>query len=262
MRQARGIARRALGEAVGYRGESAYQTVYEWERGIRGIAGDQVSDLAAALGVTVAELYGEEPGPLRTSNVEQLVDVQRLEAAGIPIYAWATLGPIAGPGAAEPLDWEPFPEDIEDLGPRGIGVRVRGRSMANRGIEPGSTCFVDPQRGAQPGDVVLARAWSLDGSEVGMVVKVLANSGSALESDGDEGAESFAASRFELIGPVVSTRPPSRRPLTGHESTRRRSDARDRQSVDDLVSAISHLPALDRRALLARLGLSVDEASA
>ncbi len=61
LRERRGLSRKELGEAVGYRGDSAYQTAYEWETGRRGLDAAQVPMVARALSVTISELYGVEP---------------------------------------------------------------------------------------------------------------------------------------------------------------------------------------------------------
>ncbi len=228
--------------------------VNKWEKG-RAVPSAEVPLVARALGVSVAVLYGEEPAPRPASNIERFVDVERLEgAADIPIYAWATLGPIAGPCAAEPIDWEPYPDDVEEsLEPHPIGVRVRGRSMTNRGIEPGSTCYVAAGRPAPAGEVVLARVWDPQGGECGMLVKILIDT-NCLESDGDDGQEPVLASRVEVIGPVISVRPPARRPRTARESTRRRRDMRSAaQRVARMLQVFEELLPEQRRILLAAL---------
>jgi len=57
------MSRKALGEAVGFQGDSAYQTVYEWETGRRGVEAAQARAIARALGVSIAELFDESPQP-------------------------------------------------------------------------------------------------------------------------------------------------------------------------------------------------------
>jgi hypothetical protein len=126
--------------------------------------------------------------------------------------------------------------------------------MVNRGIEPGSTCYVRVGGTAEVGDAVLARVWGVDGSESGMAVKVLGNGGSALYSDGDEGNWPVQASRFEVIGPVVSVRPPARRPLGARDSLRRRPDMRSGgQRLKAVAEAAQELTAEQRSQLIRSL---------
>lgn len=67
------MSRKALGESVGYQGESAYQAVYEWETGRRQLPASEVPRLAEVLGVTICELYGVDEGHTRQHDREKRV---------------------------------------------------------------------------------------------------------------------------------------------------------------------------------------------
>ncbi len=108
-------------------------------------------------------------------------------------------------------------------------------------------------RPAPAGEVVLARVWDPQGGECGMLVKILIDT-NCLESDGDDGQEPVLASRVEVIGPVISVRPPARRPRTARESTRRRRDMRSAaQRVARMLQVFEELLPEQRRILLAAL---------
>jgi SOS-response transcriptional repressor LexA len=185
-------------------------------------------------------------------NVVGFADVLDLHGAEVPLYHWGSCGPLEGPDAAETVGTTRYSGSLDDLGPQPIAVRVRGSSMIHRDIHDGDVVFVRRQDHARPGEVVLARAWG-DDREIGMVVKEFSDTqGSHLWSDGDEGHVPFPVNRFEILGVVVSTRG-LRRPLTSRQSTRKRSEYRDRVSMDEVAHQFFALPAHQQRELLRRL---------
>lgn len=84
------VSRRQLGERFGYRGESAYQLVYEWETDRRGIPAEYMPEIAGALGVTICDLYGVQEGHAGTAPVsrlaQQLADALATPADKIEIH--------------------------------------------------------------------------------------------------------------------------------------------------------------------------------
>lgn len=82
--------------------------------------------------------------------------------------------------------------------------------MVRRGIHDGDVVWVNPDREAQVGRVVVARLWASPDEEVGLVVKVL-RSANELWSEGKSGDLVVSGHHFEVLGPAVwveSGRPP------------------------------------------------------
>lgn len=283
-RKRSGLSQARLGAAVGVSG----QVVLNWEKGVTPIPGADLFAVADALGVDVWDLRGEASGdprrdaagrPPDSRKTAQLVatlrelletapaegkrieinvlgppgDLTSLEAELIPVYGWGSCGPIGEEGGPEPIDREPAPEGADELGPHPLAVRVRGDSMCSRGICDGDTVYVRRQANAQSGDVVLARVWDSDGSEMGMVVKeVNGDLGTKLWSNGSEGRVPFPVSRYDIVGRVVYVRAGLRRPLSVRDGTHARPERRDRVALDEVERMIAALPAHQQRELFKR----------
>jgi SOS-response transcriptional repressor LexA len=129
-------------------------TISRIRRGEVNATADNVARIAAAFGVTVGELYGEERGPQKIDhNVEPAIDLPKV----IPLISWVQAGTFAeaidmfAPGDAE--DWLPAPRKC---GPRSFALRVRGISMAPR-YNDGDIIYVDPDVAADHGRRVIVR---------------------------------------------------------------------------------------------------------
>jgi SOS-response transcriptional repressor LexA len=131
----------------------------------------------------------------------------------LPVFRWGACGdPRDQESAPDPTDRDYPPLGKERLiGAAGFAVQVRGESMANRHIHDGDTVWINPDRPVRLGRPVLARVWAADGTEVGMVVKVLKrdDGGERLwgDGEGEEGSNPVICSRYDLIGPVVWVEP-------------------------------------------------------
>lgn len=159
-------------------------------------------------------LAGEEPPPPAKRPIEPhaagpVEDLRPLGTKPLPVFAWGSCG--------DPRDRESSPDPIQEeypplgkellIGPHGFSVIVRGDSMSARGLQDGDQVWINPEKPPRLGGIVVARCWSGDGAEVGMVVKVWksAKSGEGLYSDTgrDDDAAALACVRFDVIGPVV-----------------------------------------------------------
>jgi len=144
------------------------------------------------------------------SNVEGFADDLRPPGTRLmPVYRWGSCGdPRDRESAPDPDDQDYPPLGKERLiGPRGFAVRVSGESMANRQMHGGDVVWINPDAPVRSGRPVLARVWAVDGSELGMVVKVWKHQdgmeGLWADGDGDDGHSPMVCSRYDLIGPVV-----------------------------------------------------------
>lgn len=279
---------------VGYTGDSAYQTVYEWERGIRGVSADQAEKLSSVLGVSVSELYGETDPPAvaplaagsgKTEALLSLLTEALNTAAGagaevvinvsgapmrvrpveppgpapvqFPLYAYATCGEI------RTMDGQPRtdehiarPADMPESVQPTMAVQVEGDSMVHRDIHDGDVVFVREGADVSSGDVVLARVWALNGHELGMLVKCLKDG--RLWSNGASGFEPLIYRDHEIVGRVVWVQRPGRAPLPARDSTNRRFDARDRQPRPmELFEQLQKLEPKEQREFLRLLGMDV-----
>lgn len=117
----------------------------------------------------------------------------------LPVYRWGSAGDPRDNESSPYPDHEEFPPPGREslVGPRGFGVMVKGDSMIMHGLNDGDTVWVNPDRTARGGDIVVARVWWPDGSE-GMVVKMLSVSQDRLIFPPNE-----EPSDFRVIGPVV-----------------------------------------------------------
>lgn len=191
-------------------------TLSRIERGeTKGAQFATLSKVARALGfASLDDLLAGRQGTTSPPNVTgYLPDLRPLEALLLPVYRWGACGdPRDQESAPDPTDRDYPPLGKERLiGSNGFAVQVRGESMANRQIHDGDTVWINPDRPVRLGRPVLARIWDVDGSEVGMVVKVLKRDegGERLwgDGDGDHGTNPVICSRYELIGPVVWVEP-------------------------------------------------------
>lgn len=222
------LARRLTQDELAARIGVSRQTVSNWEVSRTNVSTTDVPAIAAALGVTAAQLYGDGPDPpgvasrrhdpldvegQRNADVFNVwgrrEDMQAPGIAPLPVYRWGSLG--------DPRDREsaPYPDRMDYppmgrerlVGPNGFGVDVRGDSMGGRGIRDGDTCWVNPDKPYRLGDVVLASV-DTDG-ESGMVVKTYAHTevGDCLVSELDSGKSTVVCDQFRIIGPVVLVSP-------------------------------------------------------
>jgi transcriptional regulator with XRE-family HTH domain len=163
------------------------------------------------------------PSPARSgvlSNVVgRLEDLRGPEARLLPIYRWGSCGdPRDRESSPDPDSYDYPPPGTEHVvGPGGFGVVVKGDSMTSRRINDGDTVWINPATSHRQGRPVAARVWSVDDSEVGMVIKVWANLDGVdrlwNDSDAEDGRSPVECSRFDVLGPVVMITPKSYPPL-------------------------------------------------
>lgn len=165
---------------------------------------------ASTLGVLNA--VGPRWGSVMPNVEGRLDDLRGPEATLLPIYRWGACGdPLNVESAPDPeeLDYPPLGKE-RLVGPRGFGLKVKGRSMINRRIDDGDICWVNPDKPCRVGRPVLARVWDVDGDETGMVIKVLKSNLEGVlwgDGEGEDGCNPVLCSRYELIAPVVWVAP-------------------------------------------------------
>lgn len=112
------LSRKRLGEALGYLGRSAEQTIYEWETGRRQLPASEVPRIAELLGVTICDLYGVDEGHVVVIDDLDRVDLTKardlVQAAvalanaggGTIIIGTAGSGKSAAMFEPTPADWD------------------------------------------------------------------------------------------------------------------------------------------------------------
>jgi SOS-response transcriptional repressor LexA len=229
------MSMRELGEKLGHTGRSAEQVVWTWETGRVQVPSGDLPAIAAALGVSVADLYADSSARARgpsgstsrssgsgarnpqagdSSRASDFFNVTPLEQrdAGVrrlPIYRWGSLGDPRdreSPPDPDRLDYPPLGRESL-IGPNGFGVEVRGESMVARGLHDGYVVWVNPDRPYRLGGVVLAMVD--DGEDSGMVVKTFGHTevGDCLLSETESGKSTVVCREFRIIGPVVWIQP-------------------------------------------------------
>lgn len=157
-----GLTEQQLGDRCGV----SRGAVQQWESGATAPTRTRRAQVAAALGITEAELLGMEPPAITTSKVRMSLggeaDVAALREAGaVPLISWrrAATWPNGHPPETESAEaWMPCPVQA---GPHAFALRVGGESMHNPTNGPsyasGDVIYVEPSREAQPGDRVVVR---------------------------------------------------------------------------------------------------------
>lgn len=121
------------------------------ERGIQGYTPETIQKIAAALGITLSELYA---GNANVENVEHQGQIPQISwvAAG----KWCEIEDLFSVGDAE--RWWICPVKH---GPRTIALKIKGLSMYNPGgpvsFAEGNIIFVDPDKEYQHGSLVVVR---------------------------------------------------------------------------------------------------------
>lgn len=121
------------------------------ERGKQGYTPETLEKIATALGCTVSELYAG------ITNVEELPHLGK-----IPQVSWVAAGQFSEASDPFPVglaeDWWICPVKH---GPRTFALKVKGLSMFNPNgsisFSEGNIIFVDPDRGANHGSLIVAR---------------------------------------------------------------------------------------------------------
>jgi len=200
------LTQQQLGDTVGV----SRQTIWNWENGAAQVPSADVPRLAAAFGVSVAELY-EGDSPTRrereTFNVPgRIDDLRGVGVKPLPIYRWGSLGDPRDHLSAPNPDREDYPPPGREglVGPNGFGVEVRGESMVARNVLDGDVVWVNPDKPYRLGGLVLALVDAGDG-ESGMVVKTYARTdvGECLVSERADGKSPVVCREYKIIGPIV-----------------------------------------------------------
>lgn len=148
------LARR-VSEAEGLQKPLNYQTVQQWENGKSAPKRQRLEAVATVLGCTVHDLLGMGPGNVESVKVRQSVPLVSWVQAG----HWGDVSDPFLPGEAD--EWI----DVYDATPgdRAFALRVTGDSMTNPtpgngpNFPDGTLIIVDPSRGANAGDYVVAK---------------------------------------------------------------------------------------------------------
>lgn len=179
--------------------------------------GDVVARLADALEVTVDELRPKGRG---VGLGEDIADVFR---ANGPRSSARDLDIYDGVGAAtklsdledamSPMEQRPAPEGYDaEIGPNGIGVLVRGESMAGwqkRPIHHGDTAWLNPRDNRRVRGVVIAIVRESEDSEPKAVIKFHDGDGGLWSVPVDGARERFRVHELLDMAPViVLTSPP------------------------------------------------------
>lgn len=165
-----GLSQVTLAKKVGVSGTS----VSKWESGLNQPKGRYLNALAAVLGVSVnwlltgTDAVSNTPGEFRLELVNK-VDFSNVEPAVIPqgrrvpILSYVQAGNWREMGEQASA----FDGNVEyvmagvDIGPRGFGLWVRGRSMEPQ-FKEGDLLIADPDVAPTPGDFVIASNGSLE----------------------------------------------------------------------------------------------------
>jgi len=157
-RKAAGLTQAELAEKCGWNSQSR---IGNYEKGTREPKYDILVTLAKAMGVRVSDITGEtRPSPIASelANVEPGPEIKGY----CPVISWVKAGEwseiidIYSPGVAE--EWLPCP------GPHSANtfvLRVAGESMydptGQRSFKEGDLIFVDPEKHANNGSLVVVR---------------------------------------------------------------------------------------------------------
>lgn len=154
-----GLSKTALAKAIGV----SDVTVGKWESGINQPKGRYLKELAAALGVSVDWLLtgreGENSAPANERPSFSNVEPATLPQGGkVPIISYVQAG-----------HWREMCEQAtafdgnveyitvgEEVGPRGFGLWVCGKSMQPL-FNEGDLIIIDPDEAPRPGDYVVAK---------------------------------------------------------------------------------------------------------
>ncbi|HXI18721.1 MAG TPA: helix-turn-helix transcriptional regulator [Chloroflexota bacterium] len=195
--RAKRISQRQIGQELGV----TDPTVSRWLSGEIPIPGHALVHIARRVEASIDDLT-EQPRVAMTGNVSGVIG-QRREQRG----ANGQLAVYDGLGAAaalsgldnlpDPIDHRDAPEGYEDvLGPHGIGMRVRGESMAGglrRPILDGDIAWFNPRLPCRSRGVMAAVVREAEDSEPKSVVKF---------HDGDGGLFSLPATGLRVPFPV------------------------------------------------------------
>jgi transcriptional regulator with XRE-family HTH domain len=216
VRESRGLSRNRLAEMAGL----TNTTIWRIEKGEIDARPASRIRILRALGFSDEDSFLNPSTQTQTLVVGTKVwnsdgrvdDLRSSEARLLPVYRWGACGdPRKQEIAPDPESLEYPPLGKENLiGPHGFAVHVNGRSMINRKIDDGDIVWVNPDKPPRIGRIVCARVWSLDGTDCGIVIKVLKSSAEGElwgDGEGDFGANPVLGSRFEILGPVVWIQP-------------------------------------------------------
>lgn len=170
-RKNKNLTQQRLGDLVGV----SKTTVSQWEKGDYAPSGQNLYNLAKALGVSAEWLLSGKGTP----------DFQNVEPATLGDHKVPVLSYVQAGVWAEPCEVRDFEGGIEyistfeDVGPRTFAIWIKGRSMEPL-FEEGDLIVCDPDITPHPGDYVIAkngsdeatfkkyrpRGYKADGSEV------------------------------------------------------------------------------------------------
>lgn len=170
-RKSKKLTQQRLGDLVGV----TKTTISQWEKGDYSPSGQNLYNLAKALGVSAEWLLSGKGTP----------DFQNVEPAVLGNHKVPVLSYIQAGMWAEPCEVRDFEGNIEfittfnDVGPRTFAIWIKGRSMEPL-FDEGDLIVCDPDITPHPGDYVIAkngseeatfkkyrpRGYKADGSEI------------------------------------------------------------------------------------------------
>lgn len=131
-------------------------TISQWEQGRTTPSGENLYNLARALGVSARWVLEGGDSDADAANVEPSVEPVSLRTKLVPEISWVAAGAWSEVCHVESdpdaLNWYPCPVNASDST---FVLRVVGESMAPE-YPPGRIIFVDPEREARSGDDVIA----------------------------------------------------------------------------------------------------------
>jgi transcriptional regulator with XRE-family HTH domain len=196
------------------------QTVWKWRRNDRTPSSDAMEAIARLFNLTLAQLADPEGYAEAIGTSDSVAGVvrptgPRSSARDLDIYdgvgAATKLSDLED--AMSPMERRPAPEGYEaEIGPNGIGVLVRGESMAGwqkRPIHHGDTAWLNPRDNRRVRGVVIAIVRESEDSEPKAVIKFHDGDGGLWSVPVDGARERFRVHELLDMAPViVLTSPP------------------------------------------------------